>query len=178
MLAPWKKSYDWPREHIKNQRHYFANKGPSSQSNGFSRSHVWMWELDHKKTEHQRIDAFELWCWKRLLIVHWTARRSNQSIVKEISPEYSLEGLMLKLNLQCFGYLMQRTDSLEKTLMLGKNEGRRRREWQRIRLDGITDHEFEQAPRVGNRQGSLVCCRPSGRKESDTTEQLNWTDLT
>ena len=80
-----------------------------------------------KKAEHQRIDAFELWCWKRLLRVPWAARRSNQSILKEIGPEYSLEGLMLKLNLQCFGHMMQRTDSLEKALMLGKIEGRRRR---------------------------------------------------
>ena len=93
-----------------------------------------------KKAEHQRIDAFELWCWRRLFRVPWTARRSNQSILKEISPEYSSEGLMLKLNLQYFGHLMQRTDSLEKTLMLGKIEGGRRRGQQRMkRLDGITD---------------------------------------
>ena len=93
-----------------------------------------------KKAEHQRTDAFELWCWRRLLRVPWTARRSNQSILKEISPEYSLEGLMLKLKPQYFGHLMQRTDSLEKTLMLGKIEGRRRRGRQRMRwLDGITD---------------------------------------
>ena len=93
-----------------------------------------------KKAECQRIDAFELQCWRRLLGVPWTARRSNQSILKEISPEYSLEGLMLKLKLQYFGHLMQRTDSFEKTLMLGKIEGRRRREQQRMRwLDGITD---------------------------------------
>ena len=93
-----------------------------------------------KKAERRRIDAFELWCWRRLLSDPWTARRSNQSILKEISPEYSLEGLMLKLKLQYFGHLMQRTDSLEKTLMLGKIEGRRRRRWQRRRcLDGITD---------------------------------------
>ena len=100
-----------------------------------------MWELDHiKKAECQRIHAFELWCWRRLLRILWTARRSNQSIVKEISPEYSLEGLMLKLKLQYFGHLMQRTDSLEKTMMLAKTEGRRRRGWQRVRwLDGITD---------------------------------------
>ena len=92
-----------------------------------------------KKPEHGRIYAFELWCWRRLLRVPWTARRSNQSILKETSPEYSLEGLMLKLKLQSFGHLMQRTDSLEKTLMLGKIEGRRRRGWQRMRwLDGIT----------------------------------------
>ena len=105
MLAPWKKSYDQPRQHIKNQRHYFANKGPSSQSYDFSGSHVWMWEL--KKAEHQRIDAFETWCWRRLLRVPWIARRSYQSILTEISPEYSLEGLMPKLKLQHFGHLMQ-----------------------------------------------------------------------
>ena len=93
-----------------------------------------------KKAEHQRIDAFELWCWRRLLWVSWIARRSNQSILKEISPEYSLEGLMLKLKLQYFGYLIRGADSLEKTLMLGKIEGRRRRGRQRVRwLDGITD---------------------------------------
>ena len=93
-----------------------------------------------KKAEHQRIDAFELWCWRRLLRILWTARRSNQSILKEISPEYSLEGLMLKLKLQHFGQLMQRTNSLEKTLMLGKIESRRRRGQQRMRwLDGIID---------------------------------------
>ena len=95
-----------------------------------------MWELDYKKAEHWRIDAFELWCWRRLLRVPWTARRSNQSILKEISP--SLEGLMLKLKLQYFGHLMRRADSLEKTLIMGKIEGRRRRGWQKMRwLDGI-----------------------------------------
>ena len=93
-----------------------------------------------KKAEHQRVDTFELWCWRRLLRVPWTARRSNQSILKEISPDYSLEGLMLKLKLQYFGHLMQRTDSLEKTLMLGKIEGRWRRGQQRMRwFDDITD---------------------------------------
>ena len=93
-----------------------------------------------KKAEYRRIDAFELWCWRRLLRVPWTARRSNQSILKEITPECSLEGLMLKLKLRYFGHLVWRTDSLEKTLMLGKIEGRRRRRWQRMRwLDGITD---------------------------------------
>ena len=125
-LAPWKGGYDQPREHIKKQRHYFANKSPSSQGYGFSSSHVWTWKLNYKKAERQRIDAFELWCWRRLLRVPWTTRRPNQSIVKEISPEYSLEGLMLKLKFQSFGHLMQRTDLFEKTLMLGKIEGRRR----------------------------------------------------
>jgi len=99
-----------------------------------------MWELDHKEGWGQRIDAFELWFWRRLLRVPWTARRSNQSILKEIKPEYSLEGLMLKLKLQYFGHLMWRADLLEKTLMLGKIEGWRRRGRQRMRwLDGITD---------------------------------------
>ena len=114
-----------PRQHIKKQRHYFSNKGMPSQRYGCSSSHVWMWELDHKP-ERQRTDVFELWCWRRLLRVPWTARRSNQSTLKETSPEYSLEGLMLRLTLQYFGHLMQRTDSLEKTLMLGKVEGGRR----------------------------------------------------
>ena len=104
-----------------------TNKGPSSQSYGFSSSHVWMWETI-KKAECWRIDAFELWCWRRLLRVPWTSRRSNQSILKEISPGCSLEGLMLKLKLQYFGHWMQRTDSCEKTLILGKIEGRRRRD--------------------------------------------------
>ena len=125
------------KEVLKKQRHYFANKGLSSQSNGFSSSHVWMWEWTIKKAERRGIDAFALWCWRRLLRVPWTARRSNQSILKEVNPEYSLEGLMLKLKLQYFGHLMWRADSLEKTLMLGKIEGRRRRGWQRMRwLDG------------------------------------------
>ena len=100
-----------------------------------------MWELDYKKkAEHERTDVFELWCWRRLLRVPWTARRSNQSILKEISPECSLEGLMLKLKLHYFGHQMWRADSLEKTLILGKIEGRRRKGWQRMRwLDDITD---------------------------------------
>ena len=139
MLAPWKKSYDQPRQHIKKQRHHFTNKGRYSQSYGFSSSHVWMSELDYKKAQSWIIYAFELWCWRRLLRVPWTPRRSNQSIQKEISPEYSVEGLMLKLKPQYFGHLMRRTDSMEKTLMLGKTEGRRRGQQRMRRLDGITD---------------------------------------
>ena len=140
MLAPWKKSYDQPRHHIKKQRHYFANKSSSSQSYGFSSSHVWCESWAIKKAECQRANAFKLWCWRRLLRVPWTTRRSNQYILKEISPEYSSEGLMLKLKLQYFGHVMWRTDTFEKTMMLGKMEGRRRRERQRMRwLDGITD---------------------------------------
>ena len=140
MLAPWKKSYDQPRQHIKKQRHYFVNKVCLVEAMVFP---VVMYGCESwtiKKAEHRRIDAFELWCWRRLLGVPQTARRSYKSILKEISPGYSLEGLMLKLKLQQFGYLMQRTNSFVKTLMLGKIEGRRTRGQQRIRwLDGITD---------------------------------------
>ena len=140
MLAPWKKSYDQLRQHIQKQRHYFANKGPSSQSYGFSSSHVWKWGLDYKESWHQWIDAFELWCWRRLLKVPWAARRSNQSILKEISPENLLEGLMLKLKLQYCGHLMPGTDSFEKTLMLRKIDDGKRRGQQRMRwLDDITN---------------------------------------
>ena len=131
-----------------------------------------------KNTEHQRTDAFELWCWRGLLRVPWTTRRSNQSIRKEISRENPLEGLMLKLKLQYFGHQIQRSDSLEKTLMLGKDwrqKGTREDEmvgWQH-QLDG---HEFEQAPGVGDGQGILACCSPWGCKKSDRTERLNWTE--
>ena len=132
-----------------------------------------------QRAECQRTDAFELWYWRRLLRVSWTARRSNQSILKEINPDYSLERLMLKLKLQYFGHLMQRTDSLEKTLILGKIKGGRRRGWQRMRwLDGITDSMdmIEQTLGVGDGQGSLACCSPWDCKESDMTEWLNWTE--
>ena len=136
MLAPWKKSYDQPRQNIIKQRHYFADKDPPSQSHGFPIVMYGYESWTIKKAESRRIDAFELWCWRRLLRVPWTV---NQSILKEIGPEYSLEGLMLKLKLQSFGHLMWRTDSLEKTLTLRKTEGRRRG-WQRKRwLNGITD---------------------------------------
>ena len=132
-----------------------------------------------KKAECWRIDAFELWCWRRHLRVPWTARTSNQSILKEISHGCSLEGLMLRLKLQYFGHLMGRVDSLEKTLMLGGIGGRWRRDEDEMagwhhRLDG---HEFEWTLGVGDGQGGLVCCNSWGRKESDTTKWLNWTEL-
>ena len=117
-----------------------------------------------KKAECWRTDVFKLWCWRRLLKVSWTAKRSNQSILKEINQEYSLEGLMLKLKLQYFGHLMRRAYSLEKTRILGKIEGKRRMIQQRMVLDGITQqwNEFAQAPGVGDEQGSLACCSPWG----------------
>ena len=137
-----------------------------------------------KNTWHWRIDAFELWCWRRLLRVSWTVKRSNQTILTEVSPEYSLEGLMLNLNLQYFSHMMWRTDSLEKTLMLGKIEGRRRRGQQRMRLlDGIPDLMDVSLSKlklsefwVGDGQGSLASCHLWGHK-SDMTERLNWTEL-
>ena len=168
------------RQHIQKQRHYFANKGPSSQGYGFSSGHVWMWELDCEESWEPKNWCFWTVVWKRLLGVPWTARRSNQSILKEISLGCSLEGLVLRLKLQYFGHLMQRADSFEKTMMLGKIEGRRRRGQQRMRwLDGITD---SMDMRLGKHQ-ELVMDREDGVlwswccKDLDTTEQLNWTDI-
>ena len=137
MLTPWKTSYDQLRQHFKKQRHYFANKSPSSQSHS-----LWCESWTIKKVECQRIGAFKLWCWRSLLRVPWTPRRSNQSTLKEISPECSLEGLMLKLKTPIC-HLMWRTDSLEKTLTLGKIEDRRKRGQQRMRwLDGTNSMDM------------------------------------
>ena len=126
-----------------------------------------------KKAERRRIDAFELWCWRRLLRVPWTARRPNQSILKESSPEYSLEGLMLKLKVQYFGHLMRRSDSLEKTLMLGKMEGRRRRATEDEMVgwhQGLDGHEFEQAPGIGDGQGGMAFYSPWGSQRVGNDE--------
>ena len=173
MLTPWRKRYDQTKQHIKKQRHYFAGKGRLVKAVVFP---VVMYGFESwtiKKAEHWRIDAFELWCWKRLLRVPWTARKWNQSILKEIGPEYSLEGLMLKLKLQCFGHLMRRTD--------WNIEGKRGRGMTEDEMAGwhhqFNGHEFEWTPGVGDGQGGLACCDSWGRKESDTTEQLNWTEL-
>ena len=133
-----------------------------------------------KKAERQRIAAFELWCWRRLLRVPWTARRSNQSILKEISRGISLEGMMLKLKLQYFGHLMWRVDSLEKTLMLGGIWGQEEKGMSEDEMAGwhhrLDGREFEWTPGVGDGQGGLACCNSWGLKESDTTERLNWTE--
>ena len=133
VLAPWKKSYDQPRQHIKKQRHTLPTKVRLVKAMVFPVVMYGCKSWTVKKAERQRIDAFELWCWRRLLRVPWTVRRSNQSILKEISPGCSLEGLTLKLKLQYFGHLMRSAASFEKTLLLGKIEGRRRRGRQRMR---------------------------------------------
>ena len=157
-----------------------TKKSPSSQGYGFSSGHVWMRELECEDSWVPKNWCFQLWYWRRILRVPWTARRANQSILNEISPGYSLEGLMVKLKLQYFGHLKQIVDSLEKTLMLGGIGVRRWRGRPRMRwLDGITDSMDmslgELREMVMN--GGLACCDSWGRKESDTTERLNWTEL-
>ena len=158
-LAPWKESYDKPRQCIKKRRHHFANKGLSSQGYGFSSSHVW--------------------CWRRFLRVPCTARRSNQSILKEISPGISLEGMMLKLKLQYSGHLLRRVDSLEKT-DAGRDWGQREKGTTEDEMAGwhhwLNGRESEWTPGVGDGQVGLACCDSWGCKESDTTERLNWLD--
>ena len=181
MLAPWKKSYANWDSILKSRDVTLPTKVHLVKAmvlpvvmSGWE-----TWTI--KKAERWRIDAFELWCWRRLLRVSLTARRSNQSILKEISPEYSLEGLMLKPKLQYFGHLMQRTDSLEKTLMLGKIDGGKGKGTTDDEMAGwhhwLDEHEFEQALGVGDGQGSLACCSPWGHKESDMTERLSWMEL-
>ena len=177
MLALWKKSNEQSRQHIKKQRHYFANKGLSSQAMVFPVVTYGCESGTVKKAEHRRTDAFELWCWRRLLRVPWTARRSNQSILKDISPGCSLEGLMLKLNWQPDA----KSWPIGKGPDAGKDWGQEEKGttqdemvgWHH-RLDG---HGFGWTPGVGDGQGGLACCNSWGHKELDTTEQLNWTEL-
>ena len=173
MLAPWKKSNDKPRQHIKKQRHYFADQDLYGKSYGFSSCHVWMWKLDHKEGR-----ALNNWCFRNMVLEKIVENPLDCKEIKpvnpkEISSEYSLEGLMLKLKFQYFGHLMQRADSLENTLMLGKIEGKRRRGWQRIsQLHGITNSmDMILRKLLGDNEGqrSLACCSPWGCKESDMT---------
>ena len=175
MPVPWKKSYD-QLSILKSRDITLTTKVHLVKAMVFP---VVMYGCESwtiHKAEHRRIDAFELWCWRKLLRVPWTAR-SNQSILKEISPEYSLEGLMLKLKLQYFGHLMRRTDSLEKTLMLGKiwrQQEKRVTEDEMLREHyRLNGHAFKQSPGDGEGQKGLVCCSPWGCKEVDMTQRLN-----
>ena len=177
MLAPWKKSYDQTRQCIEKQRHYFANQGPSSQSYGFSSSHVWLWESDYKESWAPMNCCCWIVVWSRFLRVPWNVRRYKQSIVKEISPEYSLEGLMLKLKLQYFGHWFKepthwkRPCCWERLKAGGEGKGRGWHAWMASVMQWT-------CVSVGSGSwwwtGSLVCCTLWGLKESYMTEWLNW----
>ena len=176
MTASWQESNDKPRQCVEKQRHYSADKSPYSHSYGLPSDHVRLWELDRK--EGRMPENWCLWtvCWRRLLKVPWTARRSNQSILREINPEYSQKGLMLKLKLQYFSHLMHTDNSLEKSLMLGKIKGRRREGRQRIRWLAASSMQWTWTWANSRRwwgTGRPVCCSPWGCKESETTEWLS-----
>ena len=181
LLAPWKKSYDQPRQHIIKQKHYFANKGPSSQSYGFSSSHVWMWELDYKESW-----APKNWCFWTVVLEKTLERPLDCKEIQPVHPKGNQSWIFIG-----------RTDTEAETSTLWPPDAKNWLVWKdphagkdwRLEEKGMTEdemvgwhhqldgHEFEQAPGVGDGQGSLACCSPWGRKESDTTEQLNWTEL-
>ena len=178
-LSPWKKSYDQPRGYIKKQGHYFATKGPSSESYGFSSSHVWMWELDYKQSCTRK-----KWCFWTVVLEKTLDSPLDCKEIQLVHPKGDQSWLFIgRTDAEVESPILWppnvRTDSLEKTLMLGKIEGRRRTRWQRMRwLDGITDSVDMSLSKLqlGDGQGGLACCSPWGRKELDTTELLNWTE--
>ena len=182
MLAPWKISYDKLRQCVEKWRHHSADKVSSSQGYGFSSCGARTWELECEESWAPKnwCLVLELWCCRRLLRVLWTSRRSNQSILKEISPGCSLKGLMLKLKLQYFGHLMRRADSFEKTLMLGRlsagGEGDYRG-WDGCMASLAQWTWILVSLGVGDGQGGVACCSSWGRRELDMTERLNWTEL-
>ena len=161
MLTPWKESYDQPRQHIQKQRHYFANKDLSSQGYGFSCGHVWMWELDYKESWVLKNWCFELWCWRRLLRVPWTARRSNKSILKEIIPGCFLEGLVLKLKLPILWPPDAKSWLIGKDSAAGRDWGQEEKGMTEDEMAGwyhrLDAHEFRWTPGVGDGQGGLAC---------------------
>ena len=175
-LAPWKKSYDQPRQHVKKQRHYFANKGLSSQSYGFSSHHVWIWELNSEENW-----APQNWCFWTAVLKKTPVSPLDYKEIKPINPEGNQSWVFIgRTDAEAEAPILWPADSLEKTLMLGKTESSRRRGWQdemvgwHHQLNGLV---FEQALGVDDGQGSLTCYSPWGCKESDMTEQLNWTEL-
>ena len=176
MLTPWKESYDQPRQHIKKQRHYFVNKGPSSKSSGFSSSHVWMWELDHKESW-----APKNWCFWTVVLEKTLESPLDCKEIQPANPKGNqswifIEGLRLNLKLQYFGHLMRRTDSFEKT-DTGKEWRREKKATTEDEIVGwhhwLNGPGFEQALEDGEGQGSLACCSPWGREELDMADQLN-----
>ena len=171
-----KQSYDKPRQCAEKQRHYSTDKFPYSQGYGLPSGHIRLWELDHKEGRMPKNWCLRTVVLEKILKVPWTARKSNQSLLRETNPEYALGGLMLKLKLQYFGHLMQTVNSLEKSVMLGKIEGRRKRGCQSMRwLDGITDAMGMNLGKLQKtvRAGVTVCCSPWGYRESGTTGQLS-----